>query len=211
MRRSVTLLFLSQCLLCAVIIDRIDVIVGDSIVKQSDIDQYIRVTDFLNNQTLDLSLAKQKDALNHLIDQVFIRREIQVGGYPRATQQEADAQVDRLIKQRFKTKAAFDQALNKYGLTELELRTQFQWQLTVLRFIDSRFKPAVLVTDDEIDNYYHQHAAALHRQYPGESMDQLREKIRDLLTAQGVNKEFFAWLDQDREDAKIRYLEVSLK
>jgi hypothetical protein len=42
-------------------------------------------------------------------------------------------------------------------------------------------------------------------------MDELRDQIRDVLTAEGVNKEFFAWLDQQRSDAKIRYLETGLK
>src|SRR2546421_3945481 len=41
--------------------------------------------------------------------------------------------------------------------------------LTVLRFIDVRFKPAVLVTDDEIEKYYRDHAAALRREYPSKS------------------------------------------
>ena len=210
-RRCALALLLCRCVALAVIIDRIAVVVGSSIVKQSDIEIDLRVTEFLNNQPLDLSLAKQKEAASRLIDQVFIRKEIQVGSYPVATLQEADAQIERLVKQRYKTQAAFRQALSRYGLTELELRTHFQWQLTVLKFIDDRFKPAVLVNDDEIEAYYHQHAAALRGQHPGESLDQLRARIRDILTAEGVNKEFFAWLDQARSDAKIQYLEASLK
>ena len=212
MRLRTTVVFLvCQCFLFAVIIDRIAVAIGNSIVKDSDIDRDIRVTEFLNNEPLDLSLAKRKEATNRLIDQALIWQEVQIGQYPVATLQEADAQIDRLVKQRFKTQAAFEAALKRYGLTELELRTQMKWQLTVLKFVDARFKPAVLVTDDEIDRYYHQHAVALRRQYPGKSLDQVREQIRDILTAEGVNKEFFGWLDQQRSDAKIRYLEASLK
>src|SRR5581483_4108185 len=148
--RAIFLCSLVPCLLYAVIIDRIALIVGNSIIKDSDIERDIRVTSFLNNQPLDLSSAKRKEAVGHLIDQIFIRQEIRVASYPVATLQEADAQLDRLKKQRFKTQAAYQQALKADGLTELELRTQFQWQLTVLKFVDARFKPAVLVTDDEI-------------------------------------------------------------
>lgn len=209
--RAALLLLFPACLMHAVVIDRIAVIVGSSIIKDSDIDRDIRVTSFLDGQTLDLSPAKRKQAVGHLIDQVFIRHEIQIGSYPVATFQEADEQLDRLKKQRFKTEAAFEQTLKRYGLTELELRTQLQWQLTVLRFIDTRFKPAVLVTDDEIEKYYRERAAALRRQYPGKSLDDLREKIRDILTAQGVNQQFFAWLDDQRNNNKIRYLEASLQ
>jgi hypothetical protein len=210
-RRAILLFSLVPCVLYAVIIDRIAMVVGDSIIKDSDIDRDIRVTNFLNSQALDLSPAKRKEALSHLIDQVFIRQEIRVGSYPVATLQEADAQLDRLKKQRFKTQTAYQQALKTYGLTELELRTQFQWQLTVLKFIDARFKPGVLITDDEIEKYYRQHTAALNREYPGQSLDDLRDRIRDILTAEGVNQQFFAWLDSQRTDTKIRYLEEGLR
>lgn len=212
MRRLALLTFLlSQCPLYGVIIDRIAVVVGNSIIKDSDIDRDLRVTSLLNGQPVDLSLARRKDAVTHLIDQVFIRNEIEVGSYPVATFQEADAQLDRLVKQRFRTQVAFQHALRQYGLTELDLRSQFKWQLTVLKFVDARFKPAVLVSDDEIEKYYRQHAAALQRQYPGKSLDDLREQIRDILTAESINQQFFAWLDDQRKNTKIQYLEASLK
>jgi hypothetical protein len=196
----------------AVIIDRISIVVESRIVKESDIQRDIRVTSFLNNEIPDLTLPSEKKAANRLIDQLFIRREIEVGDYPTATLQEADQQLEKLKKERFRTEAAFEQALRKYGLTPLDLRTEFQWQLTVLRFIDVRFKPAVLVTDDEIGKYYRDHAAALRREYPSKSsLDDLRAKIREILTNEKVNQQFFAWLDEQRKTTKIRFLEASLR
>lgn len=208
---------LTFCLLVAslapaVIIDRIAVVVGNnSIVKESDIKRDIRVTSFLNNEPLDLSVTSQRKAANRLIDQVFIHREIQLGDYPPATLQQADQQLDALKKERFGSDAAFKNALHRYDLTELDLRTHFQWQLTVLRFIDVRFRPAVLITDDEIEKYYREHRAALARQYPGKSLDDLRDEIRNILTGERVNQQFFAWLDQQRKDTKIQFHEESLR
>jgi hypothetical protein len=194
----------------AVIIDRIAVIVGNSIVKDSDIDRNLRVTSFLNREPLNFDNAARKAAANRLIDQIFIRREIQLGDYPVATAQETNSQLDRLKEQRFRTNLAFEQALHRYGLTELELRTEFQWQLTVLRFIEIRFKPAVLITDDDINKYYQEHAATLQRQYPGKSLDDLREQIRDTLTEEQVNQRFFRWLEYQRRNNKIQFREESL-
>lgn len=205
-----SLLLFAGCVASAVIIDRIAVIVENRIVKESDIKLDIRVTSFLNNENPDFSLASQRKALNRLIDQVFIRREIELGDYPTATLQEADQQLEKLKKERFKTEAAFRQALRRYDLTELDLRTEFQWQLTVLRFIDVRFKPAVLVTDDEIEKYYREHAAALRREYPGKSLDDLRDQIRQILTDEKVNQQFFAWLDEQRKNTKVQFREASL-
>lgn len=206
-----SLLLLASCIASAVIIDRIAVIVENRIVKESDIKLDIRVTSFLNNENPDFSLASQRRALNRLIEQVFIRREIELGDYPTATLQEADQQLEKLKKERFKTEAAFRQALRRYDLNELDLRTEFQWQLTVLRFIDVRFKPAVLVTDDEIEKYYRQHTAALRREYPGKSLDDLRDHIREILTDEKVNQQFFAWLDEERKGTKVQFRDASLR
>ena len=137
--------------------------------KDSDIERDVRATEFLNGQPLDLGKAARKESANRLIDQLFIRHEILIGDYPEATSEEADQQIGRLKKQKYRSEAAFQSALKRYGMSELEMRTQFQLQLTVLRFIDVRFKPAVLVTDPEIERYYREHTAALSQQNPGKT------------------------------------------
>jgi hypothetical protein len=210
--RLLGLLLLIPCALPGVIIDRIAIVVGDSIVKDSDISRDLRVTSFLNSQPLDLSEPARKVAANRLIDQIFIRKEIYIGAYGFASPQQANKELDRLVSERFKTEATLQDALRKYGITPPDLRSHFQWQLTVLRFIDARFKPAVLVTDEQIANYYEEHAADFRREHPGKaSLDDVRDEINDLLAEQGVNKLFFAWLDEQRKNTKIKYFEEALQ
>jgi hypothetical protein len=62
---------------------------------------------------------------------------------------------------------------------------QFRWQLTVLHFVDSRFKPAVVLPEDGSAN--------------------------KLKLDEEVNRLFFAWLDQHRKDARIVFYEDDLK
>lgn len=209
-RRMSLLLLLLSAAASAVIIDRIAIVVGNWIIKDSDIERDIRATAFLNSQPLTFSAAARKESASRLIDQLFIRREIFIGDYPRATVQEADQQINRLRKQQFKTAAAFQQSLKRYGLDEAELRTQFQLHLTVLRFIDARFRPAVLVTDEEVAKYYQQHQATLQHQYPRKSLEDLKDPIRDIVTGERVNRLFFAWLDDQRKSTKITYREEGL-
>lgn len=212
MRSTVLLLlFLTPCAAFAAVIDRIAVIVGGAIIKDSDIERDLRVTAFLNNAPLDLGKESRKQAVKRLIDQIFIRREIRIGDYPAATPEEAMQQLDALKKQRFKTNAAFLDALRRYGLPEADLRTEFQLQLSVLRFIDVRFKPAILVTDEEIAQYYREHQAALARAYPGKTaLEDLQEDIRDTVTGEKVNRLFFSWLDEQRQNVKIQFREAGL-
>lgn len=212
MRLAVMSMLLSASVARAVIIDQIAIEIGNSIIKDSDIDRDLRVTEFLNGAPLNLSNFARKQAASRLIDQVFIRREIQIGDYPEASWTQTSEQLDRLRRQRFKSEMAFDQALHRYGIAAVDLRTQFQWQLTILSFIDIRFKPAVLVSDEDIQNYYNQHAAELQRAHPGKnSIDDLRDEIRNQITEERVNQQFFAWLDGQRKSNKIEYLEASLK
>jgi hypothetical protein len=213
MRAPLTMMMLLSVLPAwSVMIDQIAIVIGNSIIKDSDINRDVRGTEFLNGDPLDLSNAARKKAANRLIDQVFIRREIEMGDYPEASWSQTDQQLDRLKRQRFKTQAAFDQALRRYGFSEIDLRTQFQWQLTILSFIDIRFKPAVLVTDEDIEKYYNEHAAELQRAHPGKaSLEDLHEEIRQQITEEKVNQQFFGWLEDQRKNAKIQYLEASLR
>jgi hypothetical protein len=195
-----------------VVIDRIAIVIGNSIIKDSDIERDIRGTDFLNGDPLDLSDAARKKSASRLIDQVFIRREIEQGDYPNASWQQTDAHIDALKRQRFKTQAAFERALGRYGFTDVDLRTLVEWQLTILNFIDIRFKPAVMVTDDQIQKYYNEHATALAREHPGKaSLDETRDEIRNILAGEKENQEFYSWLDEQRKNSEIEYLEASLR
>ena len=212
MRVAIMALFLlAPSIAFSTTIDRIAVIVGNSIVKDSDIERDLRVTAFLDGAPLDLGRDARKKAAKRLIDQIFIRREIRLGDYPSATPEEAGRQLDVLKKEKFKTNAAFQNALTRYGLTEADLRSQFQWQLTVLRFIDARFKPAVLVSDQEIERYYGAHRTELVREQPGKtSLHDLEDTVRDILTGEKVNQLFFSWLDEQRQGVKIQFREASL-
>jgi len=210
--RVTQLLLVTAWLLKGVIIDRIAIIVGNSIVKDSDINRDLRVTNFLNGDPLNLSAGARKAAANRLVDQIFIRREIQLGNYATASPEEANKELDQLMRQRFKSESSLQDALKKYGITAPDLRSYFLWQITVLRFIDARFKPAVLVTDAEIESYYNEQQTMLRRQHPGKAdLENVRGEITDLIAAQRVDKLFFSWLDEQRKAATIKYLESGLQ
>ncbi|MDQ2839454.1 MAG: hypothetical protein M3Y72_00100 [Acidobacteriota bacterium] len=210
--RFICVYLLVACSLLGVIIDRIAIVVGNSIVKDSDISRDLRVIDFLNSEPLTLGEKARKAAASRLVDQIFIRKEIQLGDYPVATPEQANSELDQLVQQRFKTEADLRNALDRYGITAPDLRSHFLWQLTVLRFIDARFKPAVLVTDDEVEKYYAEHAAEFRRQNSAKSsLDDHRAQIESILAAERVNKLFFAWLDEQRKDTKIKYFEENLR
>ena len=210
MRRLVLGLLALSCVAAAATFDRIAIVVQDAIIKDSDIDRNVRVTDFLNGTPVVLNPASRREVAQRMIDQTFIRNEVLTGDYPSATQKQIDTRISELRKHR--GDAVFDAELKRDGLIEEDVREVLEWEITVLDFIDARFKPAAFVTEDEVAAYYKEHQSELKRQYPRKTgMDELSAEITNLLQGEKVNKLFFDWLDQQRKNGKIEYREAYLK
>jgi peptidyl-prolyl cis-trans isomerase SurA len=187
-------------------LDRIAVIVGNHVIKTSDLDRDIRLTAFLNRAKAEFNLQTKKQSAERLIDQDLLRQEISNGNYRRPTESEAAALEAQLVHDRFSgSDAEFARALENSGITRVELSTQLLWQMTVLRFIDQRFRAGVFVSDDEVRKYVEQHQAALRKQNPGAAAEVLENKARELLESQQVDKNFTDWLEQARKRTRIEY------
>ena len=193
----------------ATVIDRISVIVGTHAIKLSDLEQDIRLTDFMNREPLHADAEARRKSAERLIDQTVIRDEIARGGYRRPSDSDAEPLLDEIRRDRFGgSDARLAAELRQYGLTEDELRQRLLWQVTVLSFIDQRFRPGIQVNDSEVRSYYEQHLAELPKEYPGNSsFEALREKIRASIEGEQINNAFDAWLDQARQRTTIRYLQ----
>ena len=199
--------FLFFCALAqAVIVDRIAIVAGKKIIKDSDIINDLRLTAFLNHEPLAFTPSARKKAATRLLEQGFIRDELETGDYPVATVAETQDTLNGLIKSRYRTDAAYKNALASYGISESDLKTRLLWQLTVLRFIDLRFRSPAAVSDDEIHQYYESH-----KEQFGSELDGSRSKIEDIVAEEHTNKAFYDWLERQRQATTIRYLEDGLK
>ena len=206
MRCTAAILLLAGMLPGAVVVDRIAVIVGKHVIKASDIDQDLRVTEFLNRQPFDMTVQARRQSAERLIDQEIIRQEIINGGYERAKDSEAEALEKQLAHDRFEaSQARLREALARYGLHEEELRSRLLWQLTVLRFIDERFRPGVFVSDDQVLAYSDQHQSELRKHNPKASYEALQSKIRNILEGEQINRNFDDWLKEARQRYRIEY------
>jgi len=190
----------------ATTIDRIAAVVGKRVIKQSDIDRDVRVTQFLNQQLPNYSIAIQKKSLERLIDQELIRADMAMAGNTSHLESEAKDLFDQLVRDRFKgSQQQLQGELHGRGLKEQQLLHQLQWQLVVLRFIDQRFRAGVVVTEEEVHKYYDEHLAELSKTAGNHSFEALSPKIRENLEAEQVNRNFEEWLAQARKAALIQY------
>lgn len=189
----------------AVVVDRIAIVVERRPVKTSDIEMEARLQQFLNGDPLSLTAAARKQAAERLVDQAVIKREIELGAYPSAKPEDVERFREEIKRQRFKSDAAYQQALVHYGISDDQLARRLAWQLAVLNFIERRFRPGVLVTDEEVERYYRQH-------YPGAvTLDSVRGKIEDQIAGERVNEVFERWLGETRTQVKPQYFEGALE
>lgn len=190
-----------------VVIDRIAVIAGTHAIKTSDIDRDIRLTDFLNGAPLNFSPGNKREAAERLITQQIIRDEIVNEGYRRPPESEAIQLETELRHDRFAgSEQRLRAALQRYGLTEAQLREQLLWQITVLQFIDERFRGGIAVSDADVRSYYDMHLAALSKQYPKDnSFEALAPKIRMKLEGEQIDRSFNEWLDQARKSERMEF------
>jgi peptidyl-prolyl cis-trans isomerase SurA len=197
----------------ATTIDEIVAVVGRHAIKMSDIERDLRVTEFLNNERLDSSVAVRKKTLERLIDQELIRNDVALAGNASHLDKEAKATFDQLVRDRFAgAKPQMVTDLRRRGLTEAQLLEQLQWQLVVLRFIDQRFRPGVIVTDEEVRAYYEEHSIELSQAYPANhTLETLAPRIRQTLEGERINRNFEDWLAQERKNTRIEYKVEALK
>jgi len=194
------------------VIDRIAISVGNQVVTESQIDEEMRVTAFLNGEKLDLSGEEKKKAAARLIEQTLIKREMDLSRYPLPALSDADSALKDL-KTHYPDAAAFAQALHNDGIDEAQLQEHLWWQLTVLRFVDYRFRPGIQIPDADVQSYYQQQLRKWKEQglEPVPSLADERAQIEEILTQQQIDDSLDRWLADARKQVAIRFLDEALK
>jgi hypothetical protein len=195
----------------AEIIDRVAVSVGNQAITASELRVEVRVVAFLNESQPDLSSASLRKAAERLVEQKLVRRELELSRYSLPPESEAEQMLEQLQKVRFGgNQQRFRQALERYGITEADVRRHLWWQLALLRFIDVRFRPGIQVSDQEIQQYFEEQVrpvAAVAKPNGKVTLEEYRDKIEETLTGRRVDQMMNEWLQEARKRTRIRYEE----
>jgi hypothetical protein len=104
--------------------------------------------------------------------------------------------------------------LEAYRVSEPDLVAQLQWQVTLLRFIDSRFRPGIQVSPEDVLSYYEQKFIPDWRATstaPPPPAGQVRNRIELLLEQQQLDASVERWLNQARTQTVIRFREEAFR
>ncbi|HNY40664.1 MAG TPA: hypothetical protein PKJ41_09720 [Bryobacteraceae bacterium] len=212
MRRWLALMIAASALAGrAEVVDRIAASVAGQVVTLSDTRRLIRISTFLEKSEPDYSSANLRRAAEQLVDQALIRREAELSRYPAPSYQEIDSALDQFAASLGMDKQAMFAAALKNGFSEQEMRDHAAWRLTLVRFIDYRFRPGVMVSDADVANYYNNvFLPEFRKQSPDATppgSDAVRARIIDILNTQLATQASQLWLDQARKQTRIHYFE----
>lgn len=167
------------------VVDRVAVVVGTDVVTETEVLREVRLTQLLNGEPLDLSPAARRAAAERLVDQMLIRREMAIGGYLLPTDAEAAAMLRKFRQERFASVPDFRAALDRYGISETELREHLRGELAAIRFTDTRFHGI--------------------RASPADGAERLAEGSAAQPGNATVDQQMESWLREARSSARVQF------
>ena len=195
-------------------IDRIAVSVGNRVITTSDIERQIRVAAFLSGTKPDLSPESRRKTAEAMVDQKLVRAELEASRYPESAPAELDAAYADFKAKYFKTDDEYRRALAEYGITEADAKEELHWQRTWSGFVSLRFRAAVQVNDEDVQNYFDKTVApAARAAKPGGSVtvDEFRDQIRAKLTGDREDQQLNEWLTETRRHTAVIYHEEAFR
>lgn len=142
------------------------------------------------------------EVLQKLIDQKLV---IQVTSESTSVnQEEMDALLDRISKEM--GNGQFQEQLDRFGMQRNDLRPYVFERMLYRKIISSRFDRAVLVTLNEIQDYYEKRyvPAQESRGLEVKSMFDILDEIETILRGEKSEKQIREWLQNLREKADIQ-------
>jgi hypothetical protein len=180
-------------------IDRIAVSVANRVITTSDIDRQIRVSAFLSGTKPDFSAAGKKAMADRLVEYTLVRREIEMSRYPVHAASEIEPALADFQKRYYPADDAYRAGLAQSGISDQDVKDELLRERTLNAFLEVRFRPAVQVTDQEIQDYFAKNFPA------GTNLDDVRQRIEQTLMDQRIDQEVNAWLERARNRTEIVY------
>jgi hypothetical protein len=155
-------------------------------------------------QVVDGKAKSRDERIRELADQWIVSGEAKTAKFPRPPAADVDRAYAKLVEQ-FPSEAEFKSRCAAAGLTEPALRHILGEQLYLSRFLDYRFRPAIQVDEQQIQDYYENEFASVLRKrgQPVPPLDDVEEEIREVLIQRAINDRAAKWLDDARERLKI--------
>lgn len=189
------------------VIDRIVARVENDVILQSDVRELARY------QILAEGKAEgEEQILDRLIDQWIVRSEADASRFAQPSEADVEHAMNRL-EQSFGSAKEFEQKRKQAGLSTEEVRKVTRAQVYLNNYLDSRFRPAVRVEPQQIEEFYKTavlpRAQARGREAP--TLEAARDFIQEALVQRGIDEQADRWLKESRLRLHVEKLAAAAK
>jgi hypothetical protein len=200
--RTLALLLLLAFVAPAEVVDRIVATVGRRVITAATVRQQIRVAALFNGTEPEESFQAFEAMRDTLIDRMLILEEMRISRYAIPEGGEVQPALDREIQQAGGPEP-WAALLNRYRVTEAQVRLSLRYQAAIVRFTVYRFRPAVQVTNEEVRAYYETKLTAV----PKPPLDEVRDQIETVIRREQINVLLNKWLNEVRQQTHIETYE----
>jgi hypothetical protein len=212
LRRSAAAAFVFAAALASAfadVVDRIAVTVGKAALTESAIRQHVRLAAFVEGKPADESPAALRRAAARLADLVLLRREMEVSGFAAPPENGSDALYSQLRASRFPREGDWARALREAGLREADLRRHLRQMFVFVRFTESRFRPGVVFSPQDVEEYYRTRFLPGWEKHnperPPPALDEVRDQMEAAVIDERVDGAIEDWLKAVRTQYRIVY------
>lgn len=162
---SIISIFLLSAAACshAAVVDKIVIVVNNEFITQNEIDRLLGpIYQQMQSALPPDQLAKRLDEarqsiINQLIEEKLILSEAKKQNIE-VEEKDVNAKIEE-AKKRFPSNAVFEQALAAQHISLKELRAKYKEQLMTRKLIDQKVGARVIITPNEVSEYYASHSA----------------------------------------------------
>lgn len=195
------------------VIDRMVAVVNKQVILQSELEDSAHIDFLLQGKPLNQLTAQEMDAvLDRMIDQALVQQQIVDKSVLEPTAVEISSRIQDLRTRvpGGDSEEKWQATLAAYGVTEQDVEAHIASQLRELKFIDLRFRTLARVDRGSISEYYRQTLVPELRKEGATvpPLEQVSEKIQQILTEQRIDDLLNSWLQALRSQAHIEKITV---
>lgn len=192
----------------AAIVDRLRAVVNGEVITQSDIEQDLAIRTVSRSLPANLSQAEvERMVLDQMISRKLLRQEIK-SNPPEVTFKEVEKELAE-VRSLYASPQEFTRVLEEHKISLDKLRASIEQRVQILKFIKERFHPEVVVTDEQVADYYQSTFVPEVKKSGAKTVPPLQQvapEIRDILMENQINERMETFLRQKRRTANIKIL-----
>ncbi|MBV8675504.1 MAG: SurA N-terminal domain-containing protein [Acidobacteriaceae bacterium] len=200
-----------------IVLDRVVAVINGNVILESDVKEEMRFAK-LEPFSLARDLDTPKGAMRRIANRTLILQQMKEQNQfgVKISDEEVQKAITDLREHlpecrqyNCTTDEGWKAFLAAHDLTEAEVSAHWKQRLTILKFIDLRFRSGIRISSQEIDDYYKKSIVPVYQkenQKPPPLAD-ISQRIQELLLQQHVNGLLQDWLKTLRHEGSVQILD----